>query len=61
MVNQEACILCGACTKACPVGALEVRRKRGNKHTIATGITTSGHIHIGNLREMLTADAVRRA
>jgi len=35
--------------------------KRGNKHTIATGITPSGHIHIGNLREMLTADAVRRA
>ncbi|HIP58338.1 MAG TPA: hypothetical protein EYH00_03420, partial [Archaeoglobus profundus] len=28
--------------------------KRGNKHTIATGITPSGHIHIGNLREMLT-------
>ncbi|RLI86086.1 MAG: lysine--tRNA ligase [Archaeoglobales archaeon] len=35
--------------------------KRGNKHRIATGITPSGHIHIGNLREMLTADAVRRA
>lgn len=28
---------------------------------IATGITPSGHIHLGNLREMLTADAVRRA
>ena len=35
--------------------------KRGNKHRIATGITPSGHIHLGNLREMLTADAVRRA
>ena len=35
--------------------------KRGSKHTIATGITPSGHIHLGNLREMLTADAVRRA
>ncbi len=35
--------------------------KRGSKHRIATGITPSGHIHIGNLREMLTADAVRRA
>ena len=30
-------------------------------HRIATGITPSGPIHIGNLREMLTADAVRRA
>ncbi|AEA46169.1 lysine--tRNA ligase [Archaeoglobus veneficus] len=35
--------------------------KRGKKHRIATGITPSGHIHLGNLREMLTADAVRRA
>ncbi len=30
-------------------------------HKIATGITPSGPIHIGNLREMLTADAIRRA
>lgn len=35
--------------------------ERGEKHRIATGITPSGHIHLGNLREMLTADAVRRA
>lgn len=35
--------------------------KRGNKHRIATGISPSGHIHLGNLREMLTADAIRRA
>jgi len=35
--------------------------KRRNEHRIATGITPSGHIHLGNLREMLTADAVRRA
>lgn len=35
--------------------------KRSDKHRIATGITPSGHIHLGNLREMLTADAVRRA
>ncbi len=34
---------------------------RGENHVIATGITPSGPIHIGNLREMLTADAVRRA
>ena len=31
------------------------------KHTIATGITPSGEIHIGNLREVLTGDAVYRA
>ncbi|MCS7144076.1 MAG: lysine--tRNA ligase [Archaeoglobaceae archaeon] len=30
-------------------------------HRIATGISPSGHIHLGNLREMITADAVRRA
>ncbi len=35
--------------------------KRGENHRIATGITPSGHIHLGNLREMLTADAVKRA
>ena len=31
------------------------------KHVIATGITPSGPIHIGNMREVLTADAVYRA
>ena len=31
------------------------------KLTVATGITPSGEIHIGNLREVLTADAVVRA
>ncbi len=35
--------------------------ERGERHRIATGISPSGHIHLGNLREMLTADAVRRA
>ncbi len=35
--------------------------RRCKRHRIATGITPSGHIHLGNLREMLTADAVRRA
>lgn len=35
--------------------------KKGKKHRIATGISPSGHIHLGNLREMLTADTVRRA
>jgi lysyl-tRNA synthetase class 1 len=27
-------------------------------HTISTGITPSGHIHVGNMREILTADAL---
>ncbi len=36
---------------------LKIRRD----HRIATGITPSGPIHLGNLREMLTADAIRRA
>lgn len=35
--------------------------KRGGKHTIATGITPSGPIHIGNMREILTGDIVARA
>ena len=34
---------------------------RGNRHVIATGVTPSGPIHIGNMREVVTADAVRRA
>jgi len=33
----------------------------GEKHIIATGITPSGSIHIGNLREVLTADGAYRA
>jgi lysyl-tRNA synthetase class 1 len=35
--------------------------KRGNTHIVATGITPSGNIHIGNMREVVTADAVYRA
>ena len=35
--------------------------KKGSKHTVASGITPSGNIHIGNMREVLTADAVYRA
>jgi len=31
------------------------------KHVLATGITPSGPIHIGNMREVLTTDAVYRA
>ena len=32
----------------------------GGKHLISTGITPSGHIHIGNMREILTGDAIFR-
>lgn len=31
---------------------------KNKKNVISTGITPSGHIHIGNMREVLTADAV---
>lgn len=34
---------------------------RDRKHCIATGITPSGPIHIGNMREVLTGDLVYRA
>lgn len=34
---------------------------RNQKNIISTGITPSGHIHIGNMREVMTADAVYRA
>lgn len=35
--------------------------KRGDHHVIATGITPSGPIHVGNMREVLTADIITRA
>lgn len=35
--------------------------KRGGPIRIATGITPSGHIHVGNMREIITGDAVYRA
>ena len=34
--------------------------KEEKKHVLATGITPSGPIHIGNMREILTTDAVYR-
>jgi len=34
--------------------------KQDKKHILATGITPSGPIHIGNMREILTTDAVYR-
>ncbi len=33
----------------------------GDSHVVASGITPSGEIHIGNMREVVTADAVYRA
>ncbi len=35
--------------------------KRGDSHVLATGITPSGPIHVGNMREVLTADLIVRA
>jgi lysyl-tRNA synthetase class 1 len=35
--------------------------QRGDSHIIATGITPSGHIHVGNMREVLTGDKIGRA
>lgn len=36
-------------------------KERGGRHRVATGITPSGHIHVGNMREILTGDAIHRA
>lgn len=33
----------------------------GRSHRIATGITPSGHIHVGNMREIITGDLIHRA
>lgn len=38
--------------------AAEEAMAKNKKNVISTGITPSGHIHIGNMREVLTADAV---
>ncbi|MHB8585624.1 MAG: lysine--tRNA ligase [Thermoplasmatota archaeon] len=35
--------------------------KRGQRHLLATAITPSGPIHVGNMREVLTTEAVFRA
>ncbi len=35
--------------------------KRGKKHVIASGISVSGHIHIGHCNDVFIADGVRRA
>jgi len=38
-----------------------VERRKEKKHVVATGITPSGDIHVGNLREIIIADAVHSA
>jgi lysyl-tRNA synthetase class 1 len=38
-----------------------VAKRKEQKHVIATGITPSGDIHVGNLREIITGDAVYAA
>ncbi|MEA2075476.1 MAG: hypothetical protein U9O85_07060 [Euryarchaeota archaeon] len=38
-----------------------VSNREEKKHVVATGITPSGGIHVGNLREIITGDAVYNA
>ncbi|MDD3925540.1 MAG: lysine--tRNA ligase [bacterium] len=40
--------------------AAEALEARGTLHRVATGITPSGPIHLGNIREVMTADLVYR-
>lgn len=40
--------------------AEDIIRQRGRSHVVNTGITPSGEIHIGNMREVVTADAIHR-
>jgi lysyl-tRNA synthetase class 1 len=37
-----------------------ILREKGSRNEISTGISPSGEIHIGNLREVVTADAIYR-
>ena len=38
----------------------DIISQRGRRHVVNTGITPSGEIHIGNMREVVTADAIHR-
>ncbi len=42
---------------------VEARRllEKGDRHLISTGISPSGFIHVGSLRESITAEAIRKA
>ncbi|HEX4993024.1 MAG TPA: hypothetical protein VFV45_07300, partial [Rubrobacteraceae bacterium] len=37
------------------------QRLGAGPHVVVTGISTSGHIHVGNLREVLVGEAVANA
>ena len=39
----------------------ELLKEKRKQHVLATGITPSGPIHVGNMREVLTTDAVYRS
>ena len=41
--------------------AESILKRHAGPHEISTGISPSGEIHIGNLREVITADVVYRA
>src|SRR3989338_10807689 len=45
------------------VAAEKVIREKGDKkkYTVAAGITPSGTVHIGNFREIITVDLIKRA
>lgn len=45
------------------IAALRIVQARGDKpaYVVASGITPSGHIHVGNFREVITVDLVARA
>ncbi len=38
----------------------DIINQRGRCHVVNTGITPSGEIHVGNMREVVTADAIHR-
>jgi lysyl-tRNA synthetase class 1 len=38
----------------------DIISQRGRRHVVNTGITPSGEIHVGNMREVVTADAIHR-
>jgi len=41
--------------------AQRLHKERGNNQILCSGITPSGEIHLGNLREILTAEMIHRA
>jgi lysyl-tRNA synthetase class 1 len=41
--------------------AEQIVQQRGTTQVVSTGITPSGEIHVGNMREVVTADAIYRA